>query len=327
MSRKLALALVTLLLAFSIFAKDRAVLSGRDNDARLAGGASVTGEVATVEGNLIRLAGGLVTIDASGARILRGDGPATLADVKPGALIAATLQEPVAGSSGPLVATNVAILRNADVTLTGTTQSVDVAGKQFVLLNRTIKVDANTTFVNFGDRASMSGLQANTLVIVEANAVSGALVASRITLIAPIPPRPQIANGVVKSIGTDAWVITVHDTDTTFVVNASTRILGSPRSGDRVDVLYSVDTANAKVALSIIKSIEPPKIITFTGVVKSVEGSRWVITRDDDHHDLVLTTPAGWRLPPFVRVGDRVAVVATQNPDGTYTLLTIMPRP
>jgi len=326
MSRKLALAVVTLLFAFTALAKDRAVAPSRSSDIRLGSGASVTGEVTAVAGNIISLAGGLVTIDAGGARILRGEGPATLADVKPGALIAATLQEPGSVSTGPLVATNVAILLNADVTLTGTTQSVDGAGNQFLLLNRTIKAGPNTTFVNFRDRASISGLQANMLVIVEANASGGALLASRITLIAPFPPRPQVASGVVKSIGTDSWVIDVRGTDTTFVVNASTRILGSPRVGQKVDVLYTVDTANANVALSIIKSFELPKVVIFNGVVKSIEGSRWVITRDDDHKDIVLNTLGGIRLPPFFSVGDRVVVTASENSDGTYTLLMILPR-
>src|SRR5215203_265349 len=181
MSKRLVPALLVCLLALTTFAKERAVAARKQDDARLAigSGASVTGQVTAVSGNLITLADGLVTIDATNARILHGDGAATIAAIQRGALIIATL-------------------RNADVTFTGTTQSVDVAGNQFLLLNRTIKVDAHTAFVNFGDHPSIAGLQPNTMVIVEANVVSGALVASRITLIAPIPPRPEISSGVVK---------------------------------------------------------------------------------------------------------------------------------
>lgn len=320
MSKRFLAALLTLLVTIPTLAKDRAV--AKHDELRL-GAASVTGEVTAVSGNLITLAGGLVTIDATNAKILHGDRGTTIAAVHPGALIAATLQEPGTGSTGPLVATAIAILRNADVTFTGTTQSVDVAGSQFVLLNRTIKVDASTTFVNFGDRASIAGLQPNMLVIVEADVQTGALVASRITLVAPIPPHPQVASGVVKSIGTDSWVITVRDHDTTFVVNAATKILGSPKAGDKVEVLYTVDSAHANVALSIVKSFEMPKVVQFTGVVKSIEGSRWVITRDDDHKDAVVDWPAGLRI---AKVGDRVSVVATTNSDGTYTAIAIVPR-
>jgi hypothetical protein len=133
-------------------------------------------------------------------------------------------------------------------------------------------------------------------------------------------------SGVVKSIGTAEWVITVDQHDTTFVVNASTKILGSPKAGDKVDVLYTVDTANANVALSIIKSIEVPKISKFTGVVKSIAGPRWVITRDDDHKDVAVNWPESVRIFPIVKVGDRVEVLAIEQTDGTYTAVLIVPR-
>ncbi len=328
MSRKLAPALLVLLFAITALAKERAVASSKHGGPPVAigSGASVTGEVTSVSGNLIALAAGLVTIDATNAKILHGQGAATIAAIQPGTLIIATLQEPGAVSTGPLVATAIAILRNADVTFTGTTQSVDVAGSQFLLLNRTIKVDAGTTFVNFGDQASIAGLRANMLVIVEADVAAGALVASRITLISPIPPRPHVVSGVVRSIGTEAWVITVDGHDTTFVVNASTRILGSPKAGDKVEVLYTVDTAHANVALSIVKSIAVPKIVKFTGVVKSIDTPRWVITRDDDHKDVVINWPESVRIFPVARVGDRVEVLAIEHSDGTYTAIMIVPR-
>lgn len=328
MSRKLLAPLLALLFAFTTLAKERAVVSAKPGapSAATGSGASVTGEVTAVSGNLITLAAGQVTIDATNAKILRGDGTSTIASIQPGALILATLRETGTDSAGPLVATAIAILRNADVTFTGTTQSVDVAGSQFRLLNRTIKVDAGTTFVNFGDRASIAGLQANMLVIVEADVAAGALVATRITLISPIPPRPHVVRGVVKSIGTEAWVITVDGDDTTFVVNASTKILGTPKAGDKVEVLYTVDSAHANVALSIIKSIEVPKTVKFTGVVKSIDGPRWVITRDDDHKDIVVNWPEIVRNLPLARVGDRVEVLAIEHPDGTYTGILILPR-
>jgi hypothetical protein len=329
MSRKPLAALLTLacLFALTALAKDRAVASSKPGrpPGAIGSGASVTGEVTAVSGNLITLAAGLVTIDATNAKILRGDGAATISAIQPGALILATLQE-TDNASGPLVATAIAILRNADVTLTGTTQSVDVAGSQFVLLGRTIKVDVNTTFVNFGDQASLASLQSNMLVIVEADVAAGALVATRITLISPIPPRPHVVSGVVKSIGTAEWVITVDHHDTTFVVNASTKILGAPKAGDKVEVLYTVDTAHANVALSIIKSIEVPKLVKFTGVVKSIDGPHWVITRDDDHKDVTVNWPDSVRVFPLAKVGDRVEVLAIEQTDGTYTAVMIVPR-
>ncbi len=328
MSRKYLAALLTFLFALTALAKERAVVSSKPGPpaAPFGSGASVTGEVTAVNGNLITLAAGLVTIDATDAKILRGDGATTIAAIEPGALILATLKETDTASAGPLVASAIAILRNADVTFTGTTQSVDVAGSRFVMLGRTIKVDAGTTFVNFGDRASIAGLQANMLVVVEADVAAGALVATRITLISAIPPRPRVVRGVVKSIGTEAWVITVDGNDTTFVVNTSTKILGTPKAGDKVEVLYTIDSAHANVALSIVKSVEVPKLATFTGVVKSIDGPRWTITRDDDHKDVVVNWPESTRIFPVARVGDRVEVLAIENADGTYTGVLILPR-
>jgi hypothetical protein len=328
MSRKLLAALLTFVFGMTAVANDRAIERLKDRDGRITigGGASVTGEVTTVSGNLITLAGGHVTIDASHAKILHGRGAATIADIEAGALITATLQEPGTVPTAPLVATTIAILRNADVTFTGTIQSVDAAASQFLLLNQAIEVDAETTFVNFGEGASVASLRSNMLVLVEADAAAGALVASRVTLIASIPPRPQLASGVVKSIGTEAWLITVRDRDTTFVVNASTKILGSPKAGDKVEVLYTVDSAHANVALSIIKSFEPPKFVEFTGVVKSITLAQWVITRDRDHADVVVDWPESVRMSPVAGVGDRVVVFAVENPDGTYRAIAILPR-
>lgn len=328
MSRKHLAALLISLFAITALAKERAVMSSKPGApaAAIGSGASVTGEVTAVNGNLITLAAGLVTIDATDAKILRGDGVTTIAALEPGTLILATLKETDTASAGPLVATAIAILRNADVTITGTTQSVDVPGSQFVLLGRTIKVDAGTTFVNFGDRASIAGLQANMLVVVEADVAAGALVATRVTLISPIPPRPRVVRGVVKSIGTEAWVITVDGNDTTFVVNTSTKILGTPKAGDKVEVLYTIDSAHANVALSIIKSVEAPKLVKFTGIVKSIDGPRWTITRDNDHKDVVVNWPESVRILPVARVGDRVEVLAIEHADGTYTGVLIVPR-
>jgi hypothetical protein len=304
MLRKLPI--LILLFATTLFAKDRVVT--------ISPAASVTGVVSAVNGNLVSIAGGAITIDVANAKFVDGDA------LKPGMLITATVQD---STSSPLVASAVAIIRSTDLTLTGTVQSVDVAGSQFSLLGKSIRTNASTTFVNGSGIASV---QSGMMVLVEANVVSGAITASRVTLIAPIPPRPETATGTVKSIGSTAWVITVKDHDTTFVINAATKILGDPKVGDKVEVLFTVDSAHANVALSIMKSIEAPKVVKFSGVVKSLGASSWVITRDDDHRDVTIKWPDNVRLFPAVAVGDHVDVVALENSDGTYTLVMIVPR-
>ena len=323
MFRKLASALLVLLFAVSMFAKERSVTPPAQDDGKIAlgNGASVTGEVSSVNGTLITLAGGVVALDATNAKIVSGDRNATVASIKPGMLIVATVNEPSTISTAPLVATAIAVLRSADVTLTGTVQLVDPAGTNFLLLNKTIKVDANTTFVNAN---GIADVRANSLVVVEANASGSALLASRVTVAAPIPPRPQTATGIVKSIGSSEWVITVRDRDTTFVVNANTKILGDPKVGDKVEVLYTVDSAHANVAIAIAKHvvIDVPQTITVRGVVKSL-GTEWILARDEDGKEFVIVWPEFVRIAPAVQVGDHVSAVLVERPDGKFTLISI----
>lgn len=283
----------------------------------------MSGEVTSVSGNLISLAGGLVTIDATHAKILHGRDGATIAAITPGMLIVAAVSDGGPVSTGPLVASTIAVLHSADVSMAGLVQSVDTAGNQFLLLSRTFRVDATTSFENFGSGASLANLQPNMMVAVDADVSGTSLVASRVRLMASIPPRPKLASGIVKTIGADAWVITVRDQDLTFVVNANTKIVGSPKAGDKVEVLYMVDNAHANVALSIIKHFEAPRLVTFTGKIKSSAPPRWVITRDDDGKDVVVLWPESVRISPAYTIGDRVRIVALENPDGTYTLVKI----
>jgi hypothetical protein len=324
MKKALVTLVVLLLLAVTAVAKQRSVTAPTpEGDARVKGsGASVTGEVTSVSGNLISIAGGLVTIDASQAKILSGRDGATVAAITPGMLILATVTDGGTVSTAPLVASTIAVLHSADVSMIGLVQSVDTAGSQFLMLSRTMKVNASTSFENFGTGATLASLQTNMLVAVEANVAGSSLVASRVRLIAPVPPRPEIASGVLKSIGADAWVVTVRDHDVTFVVNAHTKIIGSPKAGDRVDVLYMVDNAHTNVALSIIKSVELPKYVTLIGTIKSYDPPRWVITLEDGK-DVVVIWPESVRISPAYTIGDKVRITALENPDGTYTLVKI----
>jgi hypothetical protein len=320
--KKALVTLVVLLFAVTAVAKQRAVAVPKpEEDARVKGaGASVTGRVTTVNGTLIEIAGGLVPIDASHAKLINGRDGATIAEIRPGMLIIAAVANPDHITTGPLVASTIAVVHSADLSMIGLVQIVDTTGNQFFVLNRNVKVDSSTSFENFGTGATLGNVQSNMLVEVDANVSGSSLVASRVRLIVPVPPRPEFASGTVKSVGADSWVITVHENDVTFVVNAHTKIVGSPKAGDKVEVLYMVDNAHANVALSIIKSVELPKLVTFTGKIKALDPPKLVLTLDDGK-EVVILWPESIRISPAVNVGNRVRVTALENPDGTYLLV------
>jgi hypothetical protein len=144
MPRKLAV-LAFVLFACSAFARVRSVGTP---DARVdRGGGTITGTVSSVSGNLIQLAGGAITIDASSAKISTSHGrEGSIADIKPGMQLFAAL-EPANISSHPVhKATVITVTDPSDVTLSGPVQSVDTTGKGFMVLSHVIATDANTSF-------------------------------------------------------------------------------------------------------------------------------------------------------------------------------------
>ncbi|HEY3053902.1 MAG TPA: hypothetical protein VGK04_11010, partial [Thermoanaerobaculia bacterium] len=72
--------------------------------------AGVTGFVTTVSGNLITILNGAVTVDATGAVFYNRKGNATIADVKPGLQIVATIKNLNAAPGTMLQASHITIL-------------------------------------------------------------------------------------------------------------------------------------------------------------------------------------------------------------------------
>jgi hypothetical protein len=188
------------------------------------------------------------------------------------------------------------------------------------LLGRTVSVDSNTSF---GGRVhGLADILPNDLAIVQANAVSGVLVASSVLVVPPLPKAPAIIHGTVKSIGTEAWVITdsAHK-DWTVVVNAQTKIIGDPRVGDPVEILANTDNANQYVAVSIMKSLIAERLALFTGTLKSITGSTWLINTSG--RDVSVTVNAQTKITGDPRVNDGVAVTASVDAAGNYTAIAI----
>ena len=316
MSRKLAV-LLLILVSFSALARSRA-LSHREQHPQ---GGTVSGIVESVDGNLIRLAEGLIVVDASEAKIIVGRGrEATVADVEPGMLLFAAIRTD--GKASMITAT-----RFGDATLSGAVDSVDVSARTLVLLGHTIHVDDDTSFGGFrsGEDLDLSDIVRNQLVQVQADAVGGRLIAREVLVLAPVPPQVSGLRGTVKSIGTESWQIETDHETVTVIVNAQTKIVGSPKVGDTVEVLYSVDSANQKVAISIIRfeRVPPPQnIVQFHGRVKSITGQTWVV--DADGEDKTMKVNDRTKVTPNTGVGDLVQVLAAEDDDGTLTAIVVM---
>lgn len=276
-------------------------------------GATISGLVTGVNGNSISLANGLVVIDASQATITDDRGAA--ATVTPGTLILAILR-----SGTSLQASSIVVTRLPQVALSGAVQAVNPSAGTLQIFGLTIHVDANTSFGGNHNARGLADIVAGDVVQVEANAVGSNLVASSILLFAPVSQSPSFIHGTVKNIGTDAWVITdSQHHDITVAVNAQTRIVGSPKVGDTVDVLANVDSAHNYVAISIV--ISPVAQMHINGVVKSIGTTSWVIGPAVGlGPDFLVQVNAQTRIVGNPRVGDRVEVVAELGTSGLVAI-------
>lgn len=317
MSRKVAVLSLLMLLSFSALARSRA-LSHREQHPL---GGTISGIVESIDGNLVRLADGLIAVDASGAKIMVGRGrEATVADIEPGMLLFAAL-----GADGK--ASMITATRFGDATLSGAVDSVDTAARTLTLLGQTIHVDDDTSFGGFrnGEELDLSDIVRNQLVQVQVDAVNGRLVAREVLVLAPVPPQVGGLRGTVKSIGTESWEIERENEVVTIVVNAQTKIVGSPKVGDTVEVLYSIDSAHRKVAISIIhfERVPPPQnIVQFHGTVRSIAGGMWVVRTDEDDKTMKVTDRT--KVTPNTGVGDLVQVLAAEDDDGALTAIAVV---
>ncbi|HVG24443.1 MAG TPA: DUF5666 domain-containing protein [Thermoanaerobaculia bacterium] len=323
MSRKLfALALV--LVACSAFARIRAVAT--PDSARITDSGTVSGVVSGVSGNLVQIANGAVTIDASQAKIVVGRGKeATIADIKPGMQLFAAIRESNP-SHGGIPATLITVTDQPDVTISGPVDTVDAANRSFTVLNQTVRTDANTSFGGYKRDAvtTFADIQPNVIVYVAADNIGGRLVAREVLIVAPAVPQIGHAHGTVQSIGTDSWTIKTERETITVVINAQTKIAGSPKVGDEVEVLYNINSAHQYVAVSIVKfeRITPPSLEHFHGNVKSISGNAWTVTVNGA--DRSFTTNESTKMTPNIAVGDPVDVIAVKRDDGSLVAVTIV---
>jgi hypothetical protein len=313
MSRKLAV-LALLALSLSTYGRTRAV-SPRFIQP---GTGSASGFVHSVEGNLIRLAGGLIVIDATDAYVIIGRGHVgTVAEIEAGMLLVAQIRSDLPPSApATLRAGTITASHAGDAGLFGAVQGVDMTARTLTVLGHTIHVDDDTSFggvLRHDGVPSLADIVPGQLVNVQVDNVNGQLLARDVLVMSPVPPQIQRIRGTVKAIGTDRWTIDSDNGEMAFIVNAQTKITGSPKVGDLVEVVYNVDTANGNVAIAIYRvhiPPPPPPIVRSTGTVKSLDATKLVLTS----HGLDVSFAVNERTkfsPPNIGAGDDVIVLST----------------
>ncbi|HUP47337.1 MAG TPA: DUF5666 domain-containing protein [Thermoanaerobaculia bacterium] len=310
MARNTAIACSLVLLSLPLFAQR--------TPAPAPEGATVSGIVQTVSGSLITILDGLVTIDAGGAVIISRSGPASIDDVRPGVRIAASLL-PASAPGTAFQASRVLIFDEPDGTITGKVDAVDTAAGTLTVFGLTIGTTAETRIGGSRQEMTLADIEPGDQVMVAVRATSSGLVAEQI-VVQPPPPNASFA-GTVKSIGAEQWVITTRDgKDVTVLITPQTRIEGSPKAGDMVQVIGNSDAAGNVVAIAIFAARPAPRV--FEGVVKSIGAESWTITTRDGE-DVTVLVNAQTRIDGALKVGDAVRVMATSDAAGNLVALQI----
>lgn len=315
-----AVALV-LLITVSVLGQDRG--AGGTMPAAPGG---VSGYVTSVSGNMITVLNGVVAIDTTGAAFFSRKGSASIADVKPGMRIMASIANPGAGPGTPLHAMNVTILETSAGSLNGPVQSVDAPNTTFTVFGAFVKVTPDTKIYSFRrEAATFADIRPGDVVAVEVNVAGSALVAESVHI---QPPVPNVSlEGTVKSISPTAWVITTAGGDITVAVNADTRIDTTVKVGDSVNVLGITNGPAGEItAIAIYASkprpVPPPGEPALEGTVKSIGATSWVITTRGG--DVTVTVNSETKIDPAVKAGDYVLVLVKRDASGNIVAVAIM---
>ncbi len=251
---------------------------------------SVEGTVSKVAGPILDLIEGGIQIDVTNATITGGDdrlaNPLPWSGILVGARVVAQVTVPdvipAVFPPLPLPATKVVVFQTRAGELTGTIQSVDVAGRKFTMLFHTVATSAGTKWSGGGPNGAVKGIEDLTAGMFAIVAVvnSGGFVATSVEAYGAFTPPPLFAwHGAVETITPTAWTIAGR----TVQLDSDTKIVGDPKVGDIVDVVAKVHNPppgtygpSYLVAVSIVKAptVRPPaggeRATEFDGVVESI---------------------------------------------------------
>jgi hypothetical protein len=131
----------------------------------------------------------------------------------------------------------------------------------------------------------------------------------------------------VGSIGTESWTIVLKDgTKDVVKVDAETKIAGSSKVGDEVDVLFRPLPDGSALALLIAASVPLPTIPTerYEGVVKAIGPTSWTVgPKAGDRPDRLFAVSEKTTILGNPRVGDQVGILAERQSDGSFLAIVI----
>lgn len=280
-------------------------------------------------GPILSILDGLVSIDLFGATVRRvgpdGAGIGGAKDViATGDRVVVLLKDP-STTGGRLVALAVFATASPEgAILRGDLTDVDVAGSTLGLLGLTVRITASTVFGGDGV-TTLADLRKGDPVVATVKDASGAIEATRAHRTAPVPTPVERVRGKVMTIGTSQWTIAPISggpaiPEVIVEVSPDTKIIGSPKVGDVVEVLGRRD-AGKFLATLIVALPQPAPFERFSGIVKSIATGGWTIGGPAGSlaPDRLVKVTSRTRIVGAPTVGDPVAVVATRDAAGTLT--------
>lgn len=296
--------------------------------------ASIEGTITSINipfvggGPILTLLDGLISFDATGATVRFPNGSAgTTADFAVGQRIVALVETTTAM---PKARSIVVLSQRTDAMLNGTVEAIDLTARTLRVLGFTATVDDKTVFGGPRDGAGQAGLadlSVGDLVLLATTAEGRTLVATRVMKLAPSPIPTSRIHGVVGTIGTDSWTIVLKDgTRTEVKVDAETKIVGSPKVGDEVDVLARALPDGTVLASLIVRFLAPPTVPMerYEGVVRSISPASWTIgPKVGEGPDRMFDVDKSTKFLGDPKVGDEVGVLASKQASGRYLAVAI----
>ncbi len=296
--------------------------------------ASIEGTITSINipfvggGPIVTLLDGLISFDATGATVRFPNGSAgTTADFAVGQRVVA-LVEPT--TAMPKARSIVILAQRTDAMLTGKVEAIDLTARTLEVLGFTATVDDETVFGGPRDGAGQAGLadlSVGDLVLLATTAEGRTLVATRVMKLAPSPIPTSRIHGVVGTIGTGSWTIVLPDgTRTDVKIDAETKIVGSPKVGDEVDVLARPLPDGTVLAALIVRFVAPPTVPMerYEGVVRSISPTEWTIgPKVGEGPDRIFEVDGSTKILGDPKVGDEVGVLASKQASGRYLAVAI----
>ena len=221
-------------------------------------GTTVSGTVTSVNGSILTLFDGRITLDASRALVRSELGSLLVSDIKPGDRISAFVQ---VSPTGAWMAEMIHVLRTPDALIAGAAEAVDANAGTITLLGQQVRVTPNTVIRGLGGAAvQLRDILPRQQVRIELDAAQPGLVAKTIIVTSPVPDIRSSFVGIVEKIEGDTWTFRSGDETVVVKVTSETNVAGTPRVGDKVVVMYKTDTAGQKLAIAIgpVPSIPRP---------------------------------------------------------------------